>query len=259
MSRFDRRIGSLEQFADAQASVGRLDDVRRIRRVSNSTQLRTGEHLIVEAPSSGDTIIVRMPAFSPGRLGIESRIAVRGSGSVSLAPPPGFKVNGVTDLALTVTSTRAATVMMEDKGNYFAIQNTLDTDTDTDTKQVYVDRGGVVAAGAGGAGFDFVIGDFTKSSSTYYAQDWSSVTGAAEQLVHFRAQIQGSTSGRLLVLRHPRGTNSYITAYTQNLIGANLMEGSGWVLTNSTGHVEYRVDPNITACNIIIRGWMEDQ
>ena len=209
--------------------------------------------MVVEVPASGDTIIVRMPQFNPGYLGIESRIVVRGEGSVTLTPPPGVRVNGTADLALTVTKNRAATVLMEDPKNYFAIQNTIDTDSDTDTGMVYVNRGDRTA-------WDYTATNFTASASTYYDLDLSSIVGAQQALVHFRCQYQCTTVIKVFVLRTPDGANTSRNATLARCLVANRIDDKGdmWAQTNSTGHLEYRRDPEMGTVNLIVRGWFEN-
>lgn len=96
VSRFDRRIGSIEQLADAQATAGRVDPRLRIREVDNTTQLRVGETLILNTKAFEETII-RLPEFSASGLGLPAKVVVNGLGYARLSPPPGVTINERTD------------------------------------------------------------------------------------------------------------------------------------------------------------------
>jgi len=240
VARFDRRIGSLEQFADAQASLSRLDGVKRIRRVNENTQLRTGEHLIVNTGVSG-TVYVSAPEYSPGKIGIDSRLAVIGSGLCILTLPPGAK-SRTSEGPFHVSPGGSVTLMLDGKDSYFISCQPATT---------YYNRGDPST-------WDYSIsGGSLTADGNWYSKDLSPIVGKVKRLVHIRGMVSHSSLGHSLEVRE-RGLNNTFNAYVlTNQVANQNIRSDGWVLTDDAGIVSYRITNATTSAQFVIRGWMD--
>jgi hypothetical protein len=113
----------------------------------------------------------------------------------------------------------------------------------------YVARGNIASA-------DYAVGNFTADAS-WRDLDLSSIVGAVTALVHLRMAITNDTIDTYFAVRTNGYANEENILIGRTAVASDTAEIDGWVVTDSSGVVEYNLDSGGTwsKVNLSVRGW----